>query len=214
MTLDAVIDVSHNNGQIDWPAVAKDGIALAFIKAVEGRSFKDPMFARNAQGARAASILVIPYDFLRPGPGVAAATFFASVAGLGKGDPSMLDWEGRASSTCTASDAAAAGSALCLVTGRNPVGYWGDERLAGTTPGRPTASMETWDRFIPRYPHEPASNFASLPPSAVAKLPVKGARFVQYTRTGRVNGIVGDVDRSIWLGTLDQLRAWYATVPA
>jgi len=206
--IDAVIDISHANGVVDWPTVAKDGIALAFIKAVEGRSWRDPMFARNAQGAKAAGILIVPYDFLRPGSGVATATFLASVAALGTGDPSMLDWEGRASATCGTGDVEAAGATLRLITGRDPVGYWG---MPGSTPAVPTGKMAAWPRFIPRYPQQPCAHYDALSERAKAKLPTQGALFVQYTATGRVNGISGNVDRSIFLGTLDQLKAWHAT---
>jgi len=210
--VDAVIDVSHHNGRVDWKAVAADGIALAFLKAVEGVNVRDPMFLANLAGAQTAGILTIAYDFLRPASeGGAPAMFFAKVAGLVTGTPYMLDFEGRASQTASPQIVEEIGLRLTEITERKPVGYWGDERIPGTTPGRPTTEMETWDRFIPRYPHEPAPSFASLPPSAVAKLPMKGARFVQYSRTGRVAGISGNVDRSVWIGTLDQLKTWHAT---
>ncbi|MGE3272681.1 MAG: GH25 family lysozyme, partial [Chloroflexota bacterium] len=41
------IDVSNNNGSIDWARVAASGQAFCFIKATEGTAFKDSYFARN-----------------------------------------------------------------------------------------------------------------------------------------------------------------------
>ena len=60
---DRIIDVSHHNGAIDWPAVAGAGIALAFIKATQGTRFIDPKFRRNRCDAERAGVLVVPYIF-------------------------------------------------------------------------------------------------------------------------------------------------------
>ena len=61
---DVVIDVSHHNGAIDWPAVAAAGIALAFIKATQGALFVDPAFDRNRSAAVKAVVLAVPYHFI------------------------------------------------------------------------------------------------------------------------------------------------------
>src|SRR6266568_7684809 len=61
---DGVVDVSHHNGAIDWPAVAGARIALAFIKATQGVGFVDPAFESNRNAAVNAGILVVPYHFL------------------------------------------------------------------------------------------------------------------------------------------------------
>src|SRR5436309_12024700 len=41
------IDVSHNNGAVDWKNVAAAGVSFAFAKATEGKGFKDPQFNLN-----------------------------------------------------------------------------------------------------------------------------------------------------------------------
>ncbi len=41
------IDVSHHQKSIDWENVADQGIAFAYIKATEGRDFKDSRFLFN-----------------------------------------------------------------------------------------------------------------------------------------------------------------------
>ena len=64
IVFDGVIDVSHHNGAIDWPAVASAGIALAFIKATQGVAFVDPAFERNRSGAIKAGVLAVPYHFI------------------------------------------------------------------------------------------------------------------------------------------------------
>jgi lysozyme len=45
------VDVSHHQGTIDWPTLAADGIAFAYIKATEGGNFRDGNFALNWSGA-------------------------------------------------------------------------------------------------------------------------------------------------------------------
>jgi lysozyme len=57
------IDVSHHQGRIDWPAVARAGVGFAYLKATEGRDFVDPRFRDNWQGAEAAGLARGAYHF-------------------------------------------------------------------------------------------------------------------------------------------------------
>ncbi len=70
------VDVSNHQGAIDWPAVARDGIGAAYIKATEGQTFVDERFAANWTGAAAAGLRRGAYHFFSlcsPGAGQAAA---------------------------------------------------------------------------------------------------------------------------------------------
>lgn len=62
------LDVSSNQGTIDWRKVAAAGYDFAFIKVNEG-DLLDPTAERNAHEAKAAGLIVGGYDFLRPGGG-------------------------------------------------------------------------------------------------------------------------------------------------
>src|ERR1700693_5459174 len=93
VVFDGIIDVSHHNGAIDWPAVAAAGIALAFIKATQGVGFVDPAFERNRNAAVAAGILTVPYHFLDTSDPDRQGGNFLAVTDLGAGQPAMLDWE-------------------------------------------------------------------------------------------------------------------------
>jgi lysozyme len=57
------IDVSHYQGIIDWPTVAGDDVAFAYIKATEGVDNRDAQFARNWRGAQRAGIRVGAYHY-------------------------------------------------------------------------------------------------------------------------------------------------------
>jgi len=68
----------------------------------------------------------------------------------------------------------------------------------GNTPGR-------YQTLVTRAPRLPPGR----PPAWDA-----GRRpydFHQYTPAGHVAGIATPVDRSVWVGTSAELRAWYAT---
>lgn len=205
---DVVIDVSDAQASIDWPTVYKSGIRVAFIKAMEGSAIGYRTWKPQSIGADAAGIFVIPYIFLRPTPPETVITNFASVTGLKKGEPFALDWEGEASETEAPANVETIGLGLAKIAGRPPVGYWGNP---GSTPAQPTTIMQSWRRWIPRYPQSPEPpNFAAMTVRNVAKKP-PSALFWQYTSAGVVSGIKGPVDRSVFCGTADQLTAWLST---
>jgi lysozyme len=75
------IDVSHYQGAIDWPAVARDHVTFAYVKATEGVGGRDERFARNWRGAQRAGIRVGAYHyFIFCRSGRAQAANFLAVA--------------------------------------------------------------------------------------------------------------------------------------
>ena len=63
------IDVSPWQNTIDWYQVAASGTRFAFVKATDGRTYVDPMYATNRAGAAAAGIAFGAYHFARPDHG-------------------------------------------------------------------------------------------------------------------------------------------------
>lgn len=57
------IDVSENNGVVDWPAVADAGIEFAIIRSSYGQHSKDSRFAENVAGAKAVGLKVGTYHY-------------------------------------------------------------------------------------------------------------------------------------------------------
>jgi lysozyme len=210
---DGVVDVSHWNGTIDWPAVAASGIALVLIKASEGAGRVDPLYPKNRAGALAAGLLVVPYHFVDAGvDGDLQAAHFLKVSGIGTGDAAMLDWETPAPVAAVVE----IGNAVAAASGRDPITYYGWAQLAVADP-----ALSRWPLMLPEYPQgNRCGNYASLvtapprlPPGRPAARPYD---FHQYTQAGVVPGITGNVDRSVWVGTEAELRAWYdgGTLPA
>ncbi|HET6369970.1 MAG TPA: GH25 family lysozyme, partial [Nitrospiria bacterium] len=89
------IDVSHHQGEIDWPAVAGAGTEFAFIKATEGRDFRDSNFTANWQAAGRAGIARGAYHFFTfcTDGAAQAANFIATVSPPGGELPPVADVE-------------------------------------------------------------------------------------------------------------------------
>lgn len=212
VVFDGVIDVSHHNGAIDWPAVAGAGIVLAFIKATQGETFIDPAFEQNRGAAVRAGILVVPYHFIDPADPDRQAAHFLAVTALGIGQPAMLDWE----SAAPVSAVVAIGRAVAARTARDPLAYYGFAQFGEADP-----LLSRWPLMLPQYPHgeipgdyrKLAGGPPRLPPGrpdAWGGVP-RPYDFHQYTPAGRVAGIATPVDRSIWVGCAAELKTWFAT---
>ena len=57
------IDVSENNGIIDWQAVADAGIKFVMVRCSYGLQSKDSMFAQNVNGAHDVGLKVGAYHY-------------------------------------------------------------------------------------------------------------------------------------------------------
>lgn len=75
------VDVSHYQGDIDWPVLAgQAGIQFAYIKATEGSASVDERFAENWVSAREAGLRVGAYHFFSyDSPGASQAAHFIEV---------------------------------------------------------------------------------------------------------------------------------------
>ena len=85
--LNVVIDISHNNGNVDLARAKEDGIIGVIQKATQGQSFVDPTYEVNRKRAADAGLLWGAYHFGVGGDGVEQAEHFLKVAG---GDPKTL----------------------------------------------------------------------------------------------------------------------------
>jgi lysozyme len=89
------VDVSWHQGAIDWPALAADDVAFAYIKATEGADHVDERFAFNWEAAGAAGLYRGAYHFFtlcQPGARQ-AANFIAVVPRVAGALPAALDLE-------------------------------------------------------------------------------------------------------------------------
>jgi len=90
------IDVSHYSGTRDWRGLAQAGIGFAFIKATEGSTVRDDLFAHHWRGMHDAGVPCGAYHYAHPGsnPATQAAHFHGVVGDLGPNDlQPVLDLE-------------------------------------------------------------------------------------------------------------------------
>ena len=89
------IDISHHQVEVDWDTIATQQIDFAFVKATEGRDFKDNCFTQNWQELKRVNIKRGAYHFFHPNLSAEeqAANFIRTVA-MDFGDlPPVLDFE-------------------------------------------------------------------------------------------------------------------------
>jgi lysozyme len=196
------IDVSKYQGDIDWPAVAAGGVRFVYLKATEGGDHADEKFQTNWVGSRAAGLPTGAYHFYyfcRPVEDQ-IAWFKATVPVTPDALPPVLDmeWNGH-SPTCTKKPPAAEVlanmhkflDAIEAHYGKRPVIYttvdFHREVLVGHFPGH-----KFWLRSVAGHPS--------------TKYTDREWHFWQYTATGKVQGVAGEVDRNAFFGTEAQWR--------
>lgn len=59
------LDISHHQGNIDWAKVVNSSFKpeFVFIKTTQGVNYTDPMFIKNANGAKSAGLKIGYYHF-------------------------------------------------------------------------------------------------------------------------------------------------------
>ncbi len=89
------IDVSRWQEKMDWQKMKAHGFEFVFVRATQGISFKDPLFATHWAGAKAAGLLRGAYHFFEPHQdGVTQAHWFLKTLGDDFGElPPVFDLE-------------------------------------------------------------------------------------------------------------------------
>jgi lysozyme len=202
------IDISRWQGDIDWRQVRAAGTRFAFMKATEGGDHIDPRFQQNWANARAAGVPTGAYHFVywcRPAH-EQAQWFVQHIPSTNDhlSLPPILDveWNGH-SRTCprkVSPELAREKMRLMLReleahTGRKPIIYtdipFHKDVLEGTTEFN---EYPFWIRSTAARPEERYTN--------------RRWEFWQFTTTGRVPGIRGDVDRNAFYGSEKEFIAW------
>jgi lysozyme len=175
------IDVSHHNGVVDWKKVAADGVKFVFLKASEGTSFVDKTFYTNAAQASAAGIHVGAYHYAKFGTVAEARAeakhFLKTVAGVKLTYPLVLDLEEnkKNASKAVLTNAAVAFMQALENTGYVAMLYAGKYFLENTLD---ESKLKPYALWVARY----------------NKTLGRQADVWQYTETGKVQGIKGNVD--------------------
>lgn len=179
------IDVSLYQGVIDWAKVSTQK-AFAFIKATQGNNIVDPKFDMNWANAKAAGVPRGGYHYYKFNiDPTAQANLFCSKLLPDKGElPPVVDVE----DTTAPADATKLKQFIDLVTvrlGVRPVVYTGTWFWNNARWGGPVTWAKDYDLWIAFY----SAVSAPVIPSDWATW-----KYWQYSSTGRVAGINGNVD--------------------
>ncbi|MEV6523883.1 lysozyme [Longispora sp. NPDC051575] len=204
------IDVSHYQGTINWTSVRNAGIQFAYIKATEGIGYKDTKFNTYYPAAYHAGVIRGAYHFALPdrSTGAAQADFLVDNGGAWSRDnltlPAALDIEYNPyGATCYGKSASAMVAWIndFLARYQARTGRWAV--LYSTTNWWQTCTGN-YSGFANRSPLWLA-RYASAPGTLPAGWPVY--TIWQYSSTGSVAGIAGNVDRNNFNGDRGRLLA-------
>jgi lysozyme len=184
-----IIDVSHHQGLINWPKVATDGVKGVFIKASQGTGYVDDMLIRNARGAAGEGIKVGYYHYCNPergnAPEVEAEHFADTVQDLPLDLPLVLDVEGEAGALGTTKLTDWCRRFLKYLqkrTGKQVMVYTG-----GSFARSLGAALGEYPLWVAHYGvNTPISNGTW-----------KEWSVFQYSSSGKVTGIAGNVDMNV-----------------
>lgn len=198
------IDVAKYQGDIDWARVRDSGIAFAYLKVSEGGDHVDSRFYENWEGAARAGVPRGAYHFMYwCRTASEQAVWFSQAVPQDRNQlPPVLDLEwNNDSKTC--SQRLPREKALEMIhvllrsmeyhTGKKPVIYTDINFHRDVLQGQ-LKTHEFWLRSVAAEPHE--------------RFRYRPWTFWQYTATGRVPGIVGDVDRNAFHGSPKDWKRW------
>lgn len=199
------IDVSHWQGAIDWRKVRASGKVFAFMKASQGTSGIDSRFIQNAKDAKSAGMFIGAYHFFTAtsqDEAIAEARFFVNTIQKAGGPalfdlPPVLDYENNPKGISTTQMNVVAKAFMQEVfrlTNRKPIFYTGNAFASHFN-----ASFAEYDLWIARYSE------TRVPDNRPAW---SKWTFWQYTDSGRVSGITGNVDLNEFAGTVSQLKEY------
>ena len=195
------IDVSGNQGSINWTSVHGDGVVWAYAKATEGNYYEDSDYVANMSNGKSAGVQMGAYHFARPGLDTPAteANYFWSFAGGhlkadGKSLSPAIDFEDFSGHVGTATYTAwfnnwAADVEAKTTNSMAPVIY---TSCTGACDLGSSITLGFW---------LPAPGLTSCTCDPVGDVVV----YLQEG-TGSISGISGSVDLDAYNGTLAQLK--------
>ncbi len=192
------IDVASYQGYPNWSSVKSSGKTFAFTKATEGTTYTNPYFATNWSRMKSAGLIRGAYHYGRPGTDpVAQADYFVNTVHPTSGDLQMaLDIEttdGRTPSQVR-SWIVSFINRIQYRTGRPGIIYTGFYFWRDSAGNGSNLNCPLW---LAAY----VSNPAPYVPAAWSTW-----SFWQYTSSGSVPGVSGNVDRDAWNGSLSGLN--------
>ncbi len=203
------VDVSNWQGHVDWASVRASGHLFAFTKATEGVTFVDRTLVKNRIGMASAELVLRGlYHFAHPGRNSAAAEalhFLSTIGPLAQGEVPVLDLEVE-SGPGVGAWAAEWMSIVEEASGHTPILYSGAYYLAEI----PTAALTRYPLWVAAW----GRNNGNIPSIQPRTDRWDSWTFWQFTSRADVPGVVGNTDRSIFAGSVEELAALGQLRPA
>ena len=202
------IDAARFQTSVDWNTARANGVNFAFLKATEGGDLRDPAYRDHSRGARRAGMWQSAYHFYYfcTEPEVQARWFIQNVARRPGDLPPVLDMEWNAKSPTCASVRPPAGEVRALMRRwlRPVTAHFGQRPIIYTTPDfyaqNGLSQFTGYDFWLRSTARHVADVYPGQP-----------WRFWQYSATGRIGGIAGNVDLNAFNGSREDWLAWVAT---
>ena len=193
------LDVSSHQGEVNWKAVKNDGMEFVILRAAfrgygSGSLNHDSRFEENAAGAAEAGLQIGAYVFSQAISEAEAEEeaelLLRSVEGKAITGPLVFDWEAITHDNARTDGLepamlTACAKAFCnriLAAGRQPMIYFN--------------GYEDYCRYDMEQLSDYGIWFAQYQPQPVFYCPF---RLWQYSSTGQVAGISGNVDLDVWI---------------
>ena len=187
----AGLDVSKHNGKIDFQQVADNDYQFVFIKASEGKTYRDEAFDRNYRGAREAGLKVGAYHFFRKNRTgrEQADNFLTAINGRQLDLPLVIDLEDDWGNGATTSRQTALERVMDMIAILGDKGY--DVMIY--------TNLDGYEKYYQGMLGDHDLWLCSFTsPDLLPNLP---HRIQQFSHEGEVPGVKGDVDLNVFRGT-------------
>lgn len=187
----AGIDVSKHNGDIDFEQVSDDDYQFVFIKASEGKTYKDDAFERNYEQAHEAGLKVGAYHFFRKNRTAReqADNLLAAIRGKHLDLPLVIDLEDDWGNGATVSRQTAIDRVMEMIDILAGKGY----RVMIYT------NLDGYEKYYKDLLGDHDLWLCSFTsPDLLPHLPHV---IQQFSHEGTVSGIDGNVDLNVWRGS-------------
>lgn len=195
------LDISHWQGSIDFFKVRQSQPELVGIimKATEGVSVTDSMYLKNREAAEAAGFSVATYHYFQPGRPEEQMSHYLAFASPVAGERVVIDFE---EPDCTIEDLICA---VDYIHGAMP-----DLQITVYGASILTEAVEAYEGDLSSLKQTSlwAARFSSTEPVIATKVWPTWSLW-QFTDSGQVDGIDGDVDMNRFNGSNQQAAEWF-----
>ena len=187
----AGIDISKHNGDIDFDQVRDDNYQFVFIKASEGKTYRDEAFEHNYRQARKAGLKVGAYHFFRKNRTAReqADNLLQAIEGKELDLPLVIDLEDDWGNGATVSREMALERVMDMIEILNGKGY---QVMIYT-------NMDGYNKYYKDMLADHDLWLCSFTSSD--NLSSMSYRFHQFSHEGSVQGVDGDVDLNVFRGS-------------